>query len=190
MKKLTSLILLSVFVLAGCKSAPSNIEQTNTETNNQNQEPTTTEETTTKKSNKMCDWIDDSDLIIQLDLPEEFALYEKTNSSPSYNTGFLFRSSYGDQARLMRLARKGCDYRVGFSKEDFRELNMAPNSNLTIAAESGSQEHFSYENWPIEMNFDGEGMPTDGIPEEGKTIVIKVTGTVSSFQQYQEVFNF
>lgn len=183
MKKLTSLILISVFLLAGCKSAPNNTEQASTENNAQNKEINTKEEAPTEKTNKMCDWVDESDVIIQLILPEEYA------NAISYEAGFLFESSYGDNARLMRLARKNCDYRVGFSKEDFLNINMSANSPFVIAAENDVSSHFSYEGWPININFDENGTITDGMPEEGKTIIIKVTGTENAYQQYKEIFD-
>ncbi len=180
---LVLLVGVGIFIYLHSVSGPNKDSQIKKEKTEQAKDTNADKISRGEKSNKICAWIEKSDIIIKLDLPEKYT------GAASYEVGFLFKSSYGDQARFVRLARKNCDYRVGFSKKDFINLNMAPNSPFAIVAEKNSSTHFSYANWPINISFDKNGTITKGMPENGKTIVIKVNGVVDAFQQYKELFN-
>jgi len=177
MKKTISLIFLLAFIITGCNKGTTN--STSVIDNDNNKQAINKE---TSSNNKICSWIDDSDVVIKLDLPEEYAHYNDANIYPSYEVGLMFRSSYGDIASSRRLARKGCDYRVGFSKEDFADINSNPNYPLVILALKDSSTDFSYDSEPIKLTF------KDGLPEQGNEFVLKITGEVPSFGHYDGIF--
>ncbi len=139
--------------------------------------------TINKKSNKLCDWIDKSDIVIKLKLPEKYGYYKDNTKSPSYETGLMFKSSYGDIASSRRLARKACDYRVGFSKKDFENINYNPNYPFIIISYKNSSTDFTYNEEPIKITLN-----KDGLPNEGKEFILNVSGETPSFKHYQNIF--
>ena len=139
--------------------------------------------TVSKTKNKLCDWIDKSDIIIKLNLPEKYGYYKDDKKSPSYETGLMFKSSYGDIASSRRLARKACDYRVGFSKKDFKNINYNPNYPFVIISHRDSSTDFTYDKEPIKLTLN-----KDNLPNEGKEFILNVNGETSSFKHYQKIF--
>lgn len=185
-------ILGAILILSGCTEQTTEVttsesEETNNNTNpvmvNENTNTVTEETNTNKETDKACAWIDASDVVIELDLPEEYAHYNDETIFPSYEVGFLFKGSYGDTVRSVRLAQKGCDYRVGFSQADFAGLNMTPNYPLVVYGESGTSKDFTYENEPIKITL-GE----DNLPTQGSLFTLKVTGETNSYNHFDAIF--
>ncbi len=120
-KKLTTgLLLLTLLfmalVLSGCgkKVETSRQEQNSNitvEQNlNQNNEMYLGQQTNPEEQKKkLCGWIDESDIIIKLNFADGVV------KDTSYETGFYFSPIYSH----MKLARGGCDYRVGFKFSEF-----------------------------------------------------------------------
>ena len=182
MKKITIIAFSFVFILIGCKN--SSVDVTSLSDNDSiNKNTVASEENVpVKEGDKICNWIDDSDIVIKLDLPEEYAHYDDATIFPSYEVGFMFKSSHGEIASSRRLARKNCDYRVGFSKDDFTNINSNPNYPLIIYAQKDSSTDFSYDSEPIKITL------KDGLPEQGDEFVVKINGKTPSFRHYDEVF--
>jgi hypothetical protein len=194
MKKNTAIIFVLAIVLAGCKNStfkssslmnddnPNNSVSTLDTDQIDNTQTASEEKKPNNSSDKLCGWIDDSDVIIKLDLPEEYAYYNDENISQSYETGFMFKSSYGDVASSRRLARKGCDYRVGFSKEDFADMNINPNYPLVILIKNGPSIDLSYDGEPLKITL------KDDLPEQGNEFIVKINGETQSFGHYDEIY--
>jgi len=121
--------------------------------------------TQNNKDKPWCDWIDESEIVIRLDLPEKY------KDKSSYKVGFLHLDNiYNDVHHTARLAREGCDYRVGFNKDDF--INFW---GIQIPySEAGLGFYFTYEGQPLQMNL------KEGLPDYDGELVLKVTGKVST----------
>lgn len=182
MKKIIGSTLFLALALTGCKNASTNLETSMNNESISNEAVALEEENQVEGNNKACAWIDNSDVVIKLDLPEEYANYNDKNILPSYETGFMIKSSYGDIASIRPLAIKGCDYRVGFSKEDFAAMNLNPNYPLVILAKKDYKTDFTYDNEPMKITL------KDGLPEQGNEFIIKITGERPSFGHYDAVF--
>ncbi|MFH0952638.1 MAG: hypothetical protein V1838_05705 [Patescibacteria group bacterium] len=126
MKRVTIILVAIVFigVLSGCTSkktteapAPTNTAGTvNTSSRaNENTAATNTTANTNTGPNTICQWVDDSDVIITLKFADGVEL------DTSYETGFYLNSI----TSTMRLARAVCDYRTGFSYEELAGLGVA-----------------------------------------------------------------
>lgn len=99
-------------------------------------------------SNKICEWVDNSDIIIKVNIPEGI---EKENS---YEAGFYFNPIVS----TMRLARKECDYRTGFS---FAELKGKKAADVGVRNYSDSTRRVLVGE-PIDVTFDSNGVPNIG----------------------------
>jgi hypothetical protein len=133
-----------------------------------------------KGPEKLCGWIDKSDVIITLDLPEEYAHFNNRTIFPSYETGFMFRDARGEIARSVKLARKQCGYRVGFSKAELNEIH----GKFFPVIYKGSSQFLTYEGEPEFIS-----LQADGLPQQGKEIILKVTGESDSAGHYNSFFD-
>jgi len=130
----------------------------------------------TKRPNKMCAGIEASDLVITLDLPEKYAHYNDRTIFPSYEVGFMFKSAHGDIAENVKKARKQCEYKVGFSKQELNNIH----GRFFPIIRKGSKTFLTYENDPMMIS-----LQDNGLPEQGKTITLKITGeTTDGFNRY------
>jgi len=157
-----------------------NSQSSVTDESSKEQTSTSSEE---KTESTICQKIDDSDVVVQLNLPEEYAHYKDANIFPSYETGFMFKSSYGDVASSRRLAKKDCNYRVGFNKDDFDQLNLNPNYPLVVFAYKDASNDFTYQNEPLKIS-----IGANGLPEQGSEFILKVTGVTQSFGHFDTIF--
>jgi len=124
----------------------------------------------------MCDSIESSDVVISLDLPEKYAHYNNRTIFPSYEVGFMFKSAHGDIAESIKKARKQCEYKVGFSKQELNNLH----GRFFPIIRKDAKTFLTYENDPIMIS-----LQDNGLPEQGKTIILKITGeTTNGFNRY------
>ena len=105
-------IVLFALLLSGCTS--DSATNTTGAGNTTNQAVATANENTNageaSDRDKMCSWVDDSDVIITLNFADG------VEKDGSYEAGF-----YLSEINLFaRLARKECDYRTGFSYEELK----------------------------------------------------------------------
>ncbi|MFA6250427.1 MAG: hypothetical protein WC686_02860 [Candidatus Shapirobacteria bacterium] len=105
--------------------------------------------------NKLCSWVDNSDIIIKL----TFA--DGVTKDTSYEVGFYYSSIGSD----MRLARSACDYRTGFA---YSEMKNKGTVQVGVRGYSDSNRR-QLENEPINVVFDENGNPSLQSP-----IVVKV----------------
>lgn len=96
--------------------------------------------------NKLCDWVDKSDIIIEL----SFA--EGVTKDSSYEAGFYY-SAIGS---TMRLARTACNYRTGFS---YSEMKNKGSVQVGVRGYTDSNRR-QLENEPINVIFDEDGKPS------------------------------
>jgi hypothetical protein len=101
-----------------------------------------------KKENKLCDWIDKSDIIIKLNFAEGI------EKDTSYEAGFYFSPTFFSA----RLARRDCDYRTGFNYSEFKEKGSAQ----VGARRYTDSRRRQLENEPISVVFDENGHPDIG----------------------------
>lgn len=101
-----------------------------------------------KKENKLCDWIDESDVIIKLNFVPGVV------KDTSYEAGFYFSPIYFNG----RLARKDCDYRTGLN---FEELKGKGAVQVGVRGYTDSRRR-QLENEPISVVLDAEGKPDVG----------------------------
>ncbi len=99
---------------------------------------------------KLCGWVDKSDIIIELSFADGLAL------DTSYETGFYFSPIMS----TMRLARKDCDYRVGFSYEEMKNKGAI---QVGVRGYSDNVRR-QLEDEPINVVFDAEGKPSIDSP--------------------------
>lgn len=99
-------------------------------------------------SNKICEWVDNSDIIIKVNIPEGI---EKESS---YEAGFYFNPIVS----TMRLARQECEYRTGFSFTEFIGKTAA---DVGVRNYSDSERRVLVGE-PIDVTFDSNGMPSIG----------------------------
>lgn len=99
---------------------------------------------------KLCGSIDKSDIIIELSFAEGITL------DSSYETGFYYTPIYSN----MKLARRDCDYRVGFS---FEEMKGKGAVELGVRGYTDNVRRQVEAN-PISITFDSEGKPNSSLP--------------------------
>ena len=129
-----------------------------------------------KRPNKMCDNINKSDVIITLDLPEKYAHYNDRTIFPSYEVGFMFKSAHGDIAESVKKARKQCEYKVGFSKQELNNLH----GRFFPIIRKDAKTFLTYQGDPMMIS-----LQENGLPEQGKVITLKITGeTADGFNRY------
>lgn len=179
MKKifLTFCTILLIIIFSGCSKAPeeNKIDKIDIDAQTKTQEEAIASLTNpneesldstadNNEDNSGCDWIDESDIIMRLDLPEEY------RDRSSYTAGFAHLDNYGSIYRTGRSARSNCDYRVGFNKNDFTN-----HKGIHIPyAEAGLGFYFIYEDQPLQM------ILKDGLPDYDGELVLKVTAKVSA----------
>ncbi len=154
-KELVVVLVISILGLSGC------IKKNASPTTSTVNKPTTTNIPTTEiylgqqtdqveKKEKLCGWIDKSDIIIEL----SFA--DGVNKDTSYETGFYYSPIMSN----MRLARNGCDYRTGFSFEEMKNKG---------AVEVGARGYTDnkrrkLDGEPHSVTFDENGKPNVPLP--------------------------
>jgi hypothetical protein len=113
-------------------------------------EPTPTPE------NKLCSWVDKSDIIIEL----SFA--DGVTKDTSYEAGFHYNPIGSD----MRLARGACDYRTGFSYTEMKNKGA-----VTMEVRGFNDSNLrQLENEPITVVFDADGKPSIPSPLKIKVL--------------------
>lgn len=141
------------FLLVGCGS-PSTNQNTTIPSDNASAQPAEMylgqQTNTADQKEKLCGWIDQSDIIIQLTFDQGVA------KDTSYETGFYFSPVYS----VMRLARSGCDYRVGFNFSEFKNKGAA---EVGVRGYSDSVRR-QLEGEPLSLVFDADGRPNIPLP--------------------------
>ncbi|NMC51163.1 hypothetical protein GYA54_00340 [Candidatus Kuenenbacteria bacterium] len=152
-KFLTVLLLAVVFLTGGCTqkepAAPADSVGLN---NNQPAEEMYLGQKTdpAAQKEKLCGAIDKADIVIEL----KFA--EGVEKDTSYETGFYFSAIYS----WMKLARDVCDYRVGFSFEEFKNKGAA---EVGVRGYNDNKRRM-LEGEPISVIFDENGQPNIKLP--------------------------
>jgi len=108
----------------------------------------TTVLTPTVVENKVCDWIDKSDIIVRVNVPVDII------GENSYEVGFYFSPIFSS----MRIARKECSYRTGFNYSEFKGKGEA---NVGVRRYSDSTR-LKIKEEPLSLSFDSEGKPSIG----------------------------
>ncbi|MFA5360238.1 MAG: hypothetical protein WC349_04760 [Patescibacteria group bacterium] len=103
---------------------------------------------TPAQEDKLCGWIDKSDIIIKVNVPEGIA------KDTSYEAGFYFSPTFF----TARLARQACGYRTGFS---YAELKNKGAAQVGVRGYTDSRRR-QLENEPISIVFDENGKPSIG----------------------------
>jgi len=153
MKKILFYLFIVVFIFTGCTKKIQPIVQLSGD-DNQINEQTEVEDTTevsigqiSEKNSfqEYCDKINASDIIIKVNFAEGVV------KDTSYETGFYYSPIFSN----MKLARSGCDYKVGFSYEEMKDKGAVEvgvrgynDSNRRIIAGQ-----------PISVVFDKNGAP-------------------------------
>jgi len=114
---------------------------------------TTQEPVEQKPSNQICEWVDNSDIIVKVNFTESIV------KESSYEAGFYFNSILS----TMRIAREECDYRTGFS---FTELKGKGAADVGVRNYSDSVRR-ELVGEPIDITFDSNGVPDIGTLIEG-----------------------
>jgi hypothetical protein len=147
-------LALLVMVLGGCskKTVEQPTENTSPKTEETASKPAVGEmylgQQTQGDNSKLCGWIDESDIIIKLNFADGVV------KDTSYETGFYFSPIYS----TMRLARSGCDYRVGFK---FSELKNKGAAQVGARGYNDNNRR-QLANEPIDIVFDENGKPDIG----------------------------
>lgn len=118
-----------------------------------------------------CQWLQGQDILIQLALPAKYA-----EGYSSYEVGFLCKSRTGEVFRQVRLARKQCNYTVGFSREEFSQCY----DPIIIYAEKNSRIDFTCEGDLIRL-------VRDNPPPAGMVYTLYVNGETPSGTHYNMV---
>ncbi|MFA6272056.1 MAG: hypothetical protein WC693_03010 [Patescibacteria group bacterium] len=141
-------IILIAFFAFGCTKKTEQPQNQNTNTNTVSAQNQNVNTNITKTENKLCDWIDESDIIIKINFADGVV------KDTSYEAGFYY-SSIGS---TMRLARSGCDYRTGFSYE---ELKNAGAVQVGVRGYTDSNRR-QIVGEPISVVLDANGKPDIG----------------------------
>lgn len=146
-KYLALAIAIGVIIIGSSVSKPKN--KPVNQTNQPNQEMYLGQTAEQNKNNKLCDWVDQSDIIIKV----KFA-NENIKKDTSYQTGFMFGPNYFNA----RLARNGCDYRTGFKYSELKGKGIA---QIGVVGYSDNKVR-TIVGAPININFDKDGKPDIG----------------------------
>ena len=153
------IIVISLITLSACNSQSSSNITEIVPTNI----PTPALSPIVNETNKMCDWIDKSEVIVKLNFAPEIV-----TKDTSYELGFVYSKPDKPQLelKLARVARSQCDYRVGFNKSDFNNIAHA---NLAAWTYNGTVRQ-TLKGDPILVNF------IDNLPNLGKQIEVETIG--------------
>jgi hypothetical protein len=114
------------------------------------------EATAPKAENKLCDWVDASDVIIKVNFADGVA------KDTSNEAGFYYSSVKSN----MRVARSGCDYRTGFSYDELKNLG---------AVEVGVRGYTDSRRRQIVGEPISVVLGADGVPNIGSRIEVTIT---------------
>lgn len=154
-------LVIAGVLIKGNSTKPTEIVQEKTNISSPADKPKPTANTTVylgqqtnpdDEKNKLCGWVDESDIIIKLNFAEG------VNKDTSYETGFAFSTIN----RTARLARSGCDYRTGFK---FSELKGKGVVQIAVWGYTDNKRRMLL-NEPINVTFDAEGKPNVSLPIE------------------------
>jgi len=104
------------------------------------------------QENKLCSWVDDSDIVIKLNFAEGVV------KDTAYEAGFYYSTIGSD----MRLARSACDYRTGFSYSEMKNKGAV---QVGVRGFSDSTRR-QLKDEPINVVFDENGKPSLPSPIE------------------------
>jgi hypothetical protein len=149
-KKYLSLIgiMLVAFFATGCTKKIDPVQNQNTNTSTVSAQNENINTNTAKVENKLCDWVDESDIIIKVNFADGVV------KDTSYEAGFY----YSEIGSTMRLARSACDYRTGFSYEELKNAGVV---QVGVRGYTDSNRR-QIANEPISINFDADGKPDIG----------------------------
>jgi hypothetical protein len=153
MKKII-LLVLSLGLLSACQKQPIVVA-------NPTVAPSPTSVAVVPTANPMCDWIDKSDVIIKVKIPEGMT------PDTSYETGFVYSKPDKPslELKLARVARSQCEYRVGFNKSDFKNI---ANATIAVWTYTGTvRQKISGD--PIKVDF------VNNLPSFGKNLDIELS---------------
>lgn len=150
------IVLVSLITLSACGSQPISKIPLPVATNM----PTNQTSPSVSEANKMCDWIDKSEMVVKLNFAPDIVVKDT-----SYELGFVYSKPDKPQLelKLARIARSQCDYRVGFNKSDF--INIA-HANLAAWTYNGTIRQ-KLKGDPISVDF------VDNLPNLGKLIEVE-----------------
>jgi hypothetical protein len=150
LKKYFSLtgILIITFFATGCTKGTDQIQNQNTNTNSISAQNENINTNTATAENKLCDWVDESDVIIKINFADGVV------KDTSYEAGFYSSPIMSK----MRLARSACDYRTGFSYEELKNDGAV---QVGVRGYTDSKRR-QIANEPINVIFDAEGKPNTG----------------------------
>lgn len=161
MKKTFVVLFLTTLILSACqtKEVKDQVQNLETDSTLTQEESNGTKETTEEKKpeDKLCGWIDGMSVIIKINLPEGY------KESSAFESGIEFYSeTNGEKARLARIARQACDYRVGFEEAELQGIKQG------IVAVWGFDDNQRKEivDSPVTLTF------TDGVPDQGKIVEV------------------
>ncbi|MFA6602571.1 MAG: hypothetical protein WCT01_02085 [Candidatus Shapirobacteria bacterium] len=152
------IIILAGLILGGCGTEKTIVDN---KVANPTNKPTTVIETVVPsvRENKMCSWIDSSEVILKLKFEEGVV------KDTSYETGFIYKKGPNMvEMKLARLARDQCDYRVGYNKSDFEGIKGA---TIGVWTFNGTIQQ-KIKGAPITVQF------IDGMPDFGKNLEVEV----------------
>jgi hypothetical protein len=110
-------------------------------------------------NDKLCGWVDKSDVIIKVNIPDGI------KKDTSYEAGFVYRTGANSiEQRIARLARSACDYRTGFARSELTKLTEA---RVGVWGYTDSVER-QIKKQPMIVNF------LDGLPKEGNLISVEI----------------
>jgi hypothetical protein len=107
---------------------------------------------------KWCQWIADSDVVVQVAVPESYG------SPIALQAGFSYSApnSTVRNIRIARMARKECEYRAGFN---FDELEKIKKAEIAVW-DTDHNNRVPLVDEPVEV------LLTDGIPDRGTHITV------------------
>lgn len=153
MKKILFYLFIVVFIFIGCTKKIQPIVQLSGDENKINEQTEVKDtnevsigQTSEKNSfQEYCDKINASDIIIKVNFAEGVV------KDTSYETGFYYSPIISN----MKLARSGCDYKVGFSYEEMKSKGAV---EVGVRGYNDSKRR-TIIGQPISVVFDAQGVP-------------------------------